>query len=195
MRPVVSGKTPTCASTATATRFRTRTCRRPLTLLASATTVRVVDGADEMARHARSYDTGQTIEDAAHVAGLVAATRQAKSLEAVTASGSRCRRSPRCSSGSPRGASRSGSTSIRLLALLDDYGPAELAAAVARGLERGALGAGTIAHILETRRRQRGRRPPLPMALARPARRPRSRRHAPSPGDLRCAQPTRSDDA
>ncbi|NIS33549.1 MAG: IS21 family transposase, partial [Actinobacteria bacterium] len=32
-------------------------------------------------------------------------------------------------------------------------------------LERDALGAGSIAHILETRRRRRGQKPPLPLAL------------------------------
>ena len=48
-----------------------------LTLLASEATVRVVDGADELAGHGRSYDTGKTIEDPAHVEGLVAAARQA----------------------------------------------------------------------------------------------------------------------
>jgi len=53
----------------------------------------------------------------------------------------------------------------RLLALLDDYGPPELAAAVAQALARDALGAGAIAHILETRRRQRGQQPPIPLAL------------------------------
>ena len=54
---------------------------------------------------------------------------------------------------------------MRLLALLDDYGPQELAAAIERALARDALGAGAIAHILETRRRQRGLKPPIPMAL------------------------------
>jgi hypothetical protein len=53
----------------------------------------------------------------------------------------------------------------RLLALLDDYGPQELRAAIDRALEGDALGAGTIAHILETRRRQRGLKPPIPMTL------------------------------
>jgi hypothetical protein len=52
-----------------------------------------------------------------------------------------------------------------LLALLDDYGRQELAAAVAQALERDALGAGAITHILETRRRQRGQKPPMPLAL------------------------------
>ena len=63
-----------------------------------------------------------------------------------------------------RGESLRGHTD-RLLGLLDDYGPQELAAAIACALERDALGAGTIAHILDTRRRQRGLKPPLRMAL------------------------------
>jgi hypothetical protein len=54
---------------------------------------------------------------------------------------------------------------LRLLALLDDYGPQELTAAIALALERHALGAGSVSHILETRRRQRGRTPPLPVIL------------------------------
>src|SRR5262249_29006731 len=63
-----------------------------------------------------------------------------------------------------RGESLRGHTA-RLLALLDDYGRQELAAAVAQALERDALGAGAITHILETRRRQRGQKPPMPLAL------------------------------
>ena len=54
---------------------------------------------------------------------------------------------------------------MRLLGLLDDYGPQALAAAIATALERDALGAGSIAHLLEIRRRQQGRTPPLPLAL------------------------------
>jgi transposase len=139
--------------------------QRPLTLLASPTTVRIVTGPDEIARHARSYDTNQVIEQEAHVAGLVAATRQdnpstardrlrlavpaaATLLERLAAQGDSLR-----------------SHSVRLLALLDDYGPQELAAAIDAALARDAVGAGAIAHILETRRRQRGLKPPMPMVL------------------------------
>ena len=43
---------------------------------------------------------------------------------------------------------------VRLLALLDDYGAAELDAAVTQALAQDALGAGSITHILETRRRR-----------------------------------------
>jgi transposase len=51
--------------------------RRPLTLLASPTTGRVLAGTEEITRHSRSYDTGDIVEQEAHVAGLIDATRQA----------------------------------------------------------------------------------------------------------------------
>jgi len=139
--------------------------QQPLTLLASPTTVRLLAATEEIARHARSYDTGQTIEQAAHVAGLVAATRQANPSSARD----RLRLAvPAIATLLDRLAARGESLRVhtaRLLALLDDYGPHELGAAVARALERDALGAGAIAHILETRRRQRGQKPPIPLAL------------------------------
>src|SRR3989442_6908183 len=76
MRPVASGKTPYVRFDRNSYSIPHTHVRRPLTLLASATMVRLIAGIEEIARHARSYDTGQTIEHEAHVAGLVAATRQ-----------------------------------------------------------------------------------------------------------------------
>jgi hypothetical protein len=139
--------------------------RRPLTLLASATTVRLVASVDEIARHARSYDTGQTIEDLAHLEGLLAATRQAN----PSTGRDRLRLAvPAIATVLERLAARGESLrahTARLLGLLDDYGPRELAAAVARALERDALGADAIAHLLDTQRRQRRQAPPIPLAL------------------------------
>jgi hypothetical protein len=139
--------------------------QRPLTLLASPTTVRVLAGTEEIARHARSYDTGQVVEHEAHVRGLIAATRQTNPSSARD----RLRLAvPVVATLLDRLATRGESLRVqvsRLLSLLDDYGPQELTAAIERALERDALGAGAIAHILETRRRQRGLKPPMPMAL------------------------------
>jgi hypothetical protein len=125
----------------------------------------VLAGTDEIARHARSYDTGQAVEDEAHVRGLIAATRQTNPSSARD----RLRLAvPAVVPLLERLATRGESLRVhvaRLLGLLDDYGPQELTAAIERALERDALGAGAIAHILETRRRQRGLKPPMPMAL------------------------------
>ena len=165
MRAVASGKTPYVRFDRNSYSIPHTHVRRPVTLLASATLVRIVAGAAEIARHARSYDTGQTIEDVAHLEGLLAATRQAN----PSTGRDRLRLAvPAIATLFERLAARGDSLrapTARLLALLDDYGPPELAAAVARALERDALGAGAIAHILETRRRQRGQKPPVPLAL------------------------------
>jgi hypothetical protein len=124
-----------------------------------------IAGVEEIARHDRSYDTGQMIEQEAHVAGLVAATRQANPSSARD----RLRLAvPAVATLLDRLAARGESLRVhtaRLLALLDDYGPQELGAAIALALERDALGAGAIAHLLETRRRQQGLKPPIPLAL------------------------------
>ena len=125
----------------------------------------MIGGTEEIARHARSYDTRQVIEQEAHVVGLVAATRR------VNPSSARDRLRlavPPIATLLDRLAARGDSLRVhtaRLLARLDDYGPQELAVAVTRALERDALGSGAIAHILETRRRQRGQKPPMPLAL------------------------------
>ena len=63
LRPVRSGKTPYLRFDRNNYSIPHAYLRRPLTLLASATTVRVVAGTTEVARHRRSYDTGQTIPD------------------------------------------------------------------------------------------------------------------------------------
>jgi hypothetical protein len=62
MRAVVSGKTPYVRFDRNSYSIPHTHIRRPLTLLASPTTVRVVAGPDEIAGHVRSYDTGHTPE-------------------------------------------------------------------------------------------------------------------------------------
>ena len=165
-RIVASGKTPYVCFDRNSYSIPHTHRQQPLTLIATPTTVRLIVGTDEeIASHPRSYDTGQTIEQEDHVAGLVAATRQANPSSArdrlrlaVPAIATLLERL------AARGESLRGHTA-RLLALLDDYGRQELAAAVTQALGRDALGAGAIAHILETRRRQRGQKPPMPLAL------------------------------
>ena len=165
MRVVRSGKTPYVRFDRNSYSIPHTHVRKPLTLVAGATRIRILDGQTELANHHRTYDTALTVEDPAHLEGLLAATRQANAhttrdrlRAAVPATDTLFERL------AERGeALRPNAT--RLLALLDDYGPQELAAAVNVALERDALGAGSITHILETRRRQRGLKPPLRLTL------------------------------
>ena len=165
MRPVVSGKLAYVRFDRNSYSIPHTHVRRPLTLLVSATTVRIVVGAEEIARHGRSYDTGATIEDPTHLEGLRTATQQ------MNASSARDRLRlavPITATLLARLAERGEVLRphlIRLQALLDDYGPQELAIAIQLALTRDALGAGSIAHLLEARRRHRGDVPPVPMIL------------------------------
>ena len=124
MRTVVSGKTPYVRFDRNSYSIPHTHGRRPVTLLASPTTVRVIAGTEEIARHARSYDTGQVIEQDAHVAGLVAATRQ----DNPSSARDRLRLAvPVTATLLERLAARGESLRVhtaRLLALLDDYGAA-----------------------------------------------------------------------
>jgi hypothetical protein len=133
--------------------------------VADAETVRLYHGTEEVANHLRSYDGDFTVEAREHVEGLVAAKRQAAGLtrrdrlrQAVPAVAALLERL--ALRGEPLGPHVR-----RLLQLLDDYGAAELAAAVAAALARDAPGAGGIAHLVEQRRRARGHRPPVPVVL------------------------------
>jgi transposase len=139
--------------------------RKPLTLVASSDTVRILDGVREVARHARSWGSEECIEDPSHVEALVRFKRNARETKARD----------RLESSVPeigtlfetlalRGESLSYHTT-RLLRLLDDYGARELRAATEIALEREAFSSGSIAHLLEQRRRARGLRPPTPLAL------------------------------
>jgi transposase len=165
MRPVRSGKTAYVRFDRNSYSIPHPYVRRPLTLLASATTVRLVNGTEEIARHARSYDTGVVIEDRAHIEGLINAARQAN----VHTVRDRLRLAvPLSMTLFERLAARGESLrphATRLLTLLDEYGVGELTAAITLALERDALGAGAVAHILDMRRRQRGRKPPILVAL------------------------------
>jgi transposase len=138
----------------------------PLTLVAGPTTVRLLDRPDhEVARHARSWGTGQVVEDPRHVEGLVRYKHAARELKGRD----RLRVAVPETDGlfdvlAVRG-DNLGATTSRLLSLLDDYGAQELRAAVVEALAREAFGAGSVAHILEQRRRARGLAPPVRVEL------------------------------
>ena len=165
MRPVASGKLAYVRFDRNSYSIPHTHVRRPVTLLASATTVRLVEGAEEIARHGRSYDSGATIEDPTHLDRLLTTTQQAN----ASSTRDRLRLAvPITATLFARLAERGDALRphlIRLHALLDDYGPQELATAIQLALTRDALGADSIAHVLETRRRHRGHAPPVPMIL------------------------------
>jgi transposase len=139
--------------------------RKPLTLMASADEVRILDGQEVVARHARLFDTAATAEDAAHVEALTKTKRAAAALKGRD----RLRQAVPAAEGLMRRLAERGENlgfhTQRLLRLLDDYGVKELTAAVDEALAKDAIGAGSIGHILERRRKASGQKPRLTLPL------------------------------
>ena len=165
MRAVRSGKTPYVRFDRNEYSIPATLVRKPLTLIASGTEVRILDGAAEVASHRRNYDTAVAVEDPAHVEALAKTKRAAASLKGRDRLRSAV---PQVDSLFMRLAERGenlGYQTQRLLRLLDDYGQGELRAAVDEALAKDALGFGSVAHILERRRKSRGLRPPMSLPL------------------------------
>ena len=138
--------------------------RQPLTLVASATQVRLLAGTAVVATHPRSFETAAVIEDAAHVTALLDATRSrhahARDYLRVTVPVTATLFDQLAARGEPLTRA-----AHRLLGLLDDHGPDALSAAIVAALARGAPSIATITHLIDTARRQRGVPPPLPLVL------------------------------
>ncbi|NWF91164.1 MAG: IS21 family transposase [Ignavibacteriaceae bacterium] len=138
---------------------------KPLTLIASETLIRIVDGPTELARHARSYDRGTIVEDASHLAALAREKRRAHELRGRDRLRSRCKNADRLLDALALRGEPLSAHSARLLKLLDRYGASELDAALAEALSRGAISAASVAHILDARARSRNTPPPLDVVL------------------------------
>ena len=139
--------------------------QRLLTVLADPDQVRVVDGAEILACHRRSYDKGAQIEDPAHLEALVADKRAAR----------RHRGTDRLATAAPasqtlllRAAERGdnlGTITAALLRLLDRYGAAELDASIIEALDRGVPHPNAVRLALDRRREQRAEAPPVAIEL------------------------------
>ncbi len=139
--------------------------QRLLTVLADPDQVRVVDGAEILACHRRSYDKGAQIEDPAHLEALVADKRAAR----------RHRGTDRLATAAPasqtlllRAAERGdnlGTITAALLRLLNRYGAAELDASIIEALDRGVPHPNAVRLALDRRREQRAEAPPVAIEL------------------------------
>lgn len=129
---------------------------RPLTLVASDTTVRVLDGAVEIARHRRSWDRAQIVLDPAHQDAVLKLKRKAFDS---TPSGRLEQAVPESRTlidlAFTQGES-AGTQTAQLLKLLDQHGAAALRRAITDALDRQTPRASSVAFLL--RRQPRSRR-------------------------------------
>lgn len=139
--------------------------RRTLSVLADEHTVRILDGAVELARHPRCWDRGRQIEDPAHVQRLLEHKRAARAHRG-------CDRlahaAPATATLLERAAARGdnlGSITAALLRLLDRYGAAALQPAILEALERDVPHPNAVRLALERAREDSGQPPPVALVL------------------------------
>lgn len=139
---------------------------RQLTLVASDTLVRILDGAAEIASHRRSYDRHQPVLDPAHQEALLRTKRKAFNS---TPTGRLAQTVPESETlldlAFAQGES-AGSQTAQLIRLLDLYGAAALRRAIREALERNTPRASSVAFLLRKLRRSTSH-PPLAVDLSR----------------------------
>jgi len=131
---------------------------KALTLIASPDLVRILLGKDEIARHRRSWDRGRRVEDPAHIEALLAIKRRARgSVASARLLGAVPEAERFLEAAFHKGESVAQHTD-KLLRLLDDYGAAELRAAMQEALRNDTPRIGSVAYLLNKHRRA-SRRP------------------------------------
>lgn len=139
--------------------------RRSLEVLATVDTVRVVEGAEVLAVHARSFDRGAQIEDPAHIRALVDHKRRGRAHRAMDRLH---HAAPSAAQFFARAAERGVHLAVLtrgLIELLDTHGAAALENALIAALREEAAHLGAVRHFVDLHRAQRGARPPIPVAL------------------------------
>jgi transposase len=139
--------------------------QRLLTVLASPDTVRIVDGAEVLACHPRSYDKGAQIEDPAHLQALVDDKRAARRHRGVDRLATAAPAAQTLLQGAAARGDNLGAITAELLRLLDRYRAAELDAAIQDALARGVPHPNAVRLALERRREQRNAPPPIAIDL------------------------------
>jgi transposase len=165
VRPVTSGKTPYIRFDSNDYSIPHTCLRRPLTLIASESHLRLVDGTTEVAHHARSYDRLRRIEDPAHLEALAHEKRRAHDLRGRDRLRAACPHAEAFLEALARRDAPLAAQTARLLRLLDSVGASALDAALAEALDREAISAASVAHLLEQHRRARHLPPPVELVL------------------------------
>ena len=136
-----------------------------LSVLADEHRVRILDGAQELACHARSWDRGAQIEDASHVQALIDHKRAARAHRA-------CDRLAQAAPASAELLKRAGERGYNLgaitsalMRLLDRYGAKSLQPAIAEALQRGVPHPNAVRLALERAREAAGLPPPVALVL------------------------------
>ncbi|GAC1352499.1 MAG: hypothetical protein NVSMB1_15950 [Polyangiales bacterium] len=139
--------------------------RRSLTVLASSTKVRVVDGLTVVATHPRTYDRGQQIEDPQHIADLIDQKRKARDHRAIDRLHHALPSSRELLKIIAKRGGNIGRTVFGIGLLLDAHPAALVDAAITEAIARGTPHIGAIRQSLDRLHQQTGEPPPVGLHL------------------------------
>jgi hypothetical protein len=139
--------------------------QRLLTVLADPNEVRIVDGAQVLVCHRRSYDKGAQIEDAAHIQALVEHKRAARRHRGTDHLAKVAPESQTLLLHAAERGDNLGTITAALLRLLERYGAAELDAAIREAIARGVPHPNAVRLALDHRRELRKEAPPVAVIL------------------------------
>jgi transposase len=144
--------------------------RRAVVVHATLDCVRVVAGANVIATHPRSWDKGEQVESAAHVAALVAFKRAARHHRGLDRLHHACANTPAFFAALAARHGNLGAATTGLTTLLDLYGASAVDDALAGALQAQAPHVAAVRQILEQRRHAHSQPPPIAVALPEDAR-------------------------
>ncbi len=139
--------------------------KRTLTVAASEREVRILDGTQLVARHERSYDKGQRIEDEAHIAELRKMKQRAKHGHTGDRVRSTAPSTAKLLEELALRGENLGSVTAHFARLLDRFGGARLERGARQALERGTPHPRSVQMLLEKEEMDRKELPPIEVDL------------------------------
>ena len=139
---------------------------RELTLVASGTTVRLLSGTTEIARHERSWDRHARVENPAHIAALLTERKKAGGLTRLHALQATVPSAEAFLQAAVARGESDRTQADKLVRLAADYGSDLLERAVAEALSRGTPNAASVTFLLQKLVRSLKRRPALPVTMS-----------------------------
>jgi transposase len=139
--------------------------RRALSVLATPSRIRILDGAEEVAGHVRCFDRGAQVEDPEHMRALVEWKRMARATRGQDRLRFAVPSSPTLLQGAASRGHNLGAAVAGLLRLVDTWGAARVEEAVQVALAADRLHVAAVRQVVEQRAQDEGKPPPVAVSL------------------------------
>lgn len=139
--------------------------RRSLEVRATSERVRLFDGTDCVAEHARTFDKGAQVENPAHLEALRLQKREARQARGMDRLRHEAPSSQALLQGAAERGHNLGSAVAALCRLLDTWHAKALESAISKAIAADRLHVAAVRQILEQRAQSDGQPPPLPIPL------------------------------